>query len=168
MAQWRDKGKVDIEIHSVKRNDKAVFTIFIQDLHTLLNNQSLFSNETKVPDFTEPKCVNGLPVAVATVLFDLNMETFSGSGRENLMSKLSDFVNVNINNLHMAVGRGHNTAFGLKDATVVTAGPGNVADSKQPGIAISWQIGCGVDVSGKQGIKAFLRWKFSISAISFQ
>lgn len=150
VAQWRDKGKVDIEIHSVKRNDKAVFTIFIQDLHTLLNNQSLFSNETKVPDFTEPKCVNGLPVAVATVLFDLNMETFSGSGRENLMSKLSDFVNVNINNIHMAVGRGHNTAFGLKDATVVTAGPGNVADSKQPGIAISWQIGCGVDVSGIQ------------------
>ena len=146
---WRDKGEVEIEIQSQKENKKAVFTIYVQDLHTVLNNQSSFSNETKVPDFSEPNCVGGMPVAVATVLFDLHIDTLSGADRQNLMRKLSGFVNVNIKNLHMTVGRGHNTAFGFKDVTMVTAGPGNVGDSKQPGIAVSWQIGCGPDVSGQ-------------------
>ena len=144
---WHDKGKVEIEIQMRKSNDKAVFTIDVQDLHTMLNNQSTISNETKVPPFTEPQCSYGMPVAVATILFDLDMGKLCGGERINLMRKLSDFVDVHVNELHMVVGRGHNTAFGFKDVTMVTAGPGNVADSRQPGVAVSWQIGCGVDVS---------------------
>ena len=146
---WRDKGKVNIEIQTRKSSDKAAFSIDVEDLHTILNNPSTVSNETKVPPFTEPQCPQGNPVAVATILFDLHIENLCGRERTSVMRKLSDFVDVNMIDLHMAAGRGHNTAFGFKDVVLVTAGPGNVADSKQPGVAVSWQIGCGVDVSGE-------------------
>lgn len=63
------------------------------------------------------------------------------------MNKVGDFVDVDVKNLHMLAGKGYNTAFGLKDVRTVTAGPGNVADSRQPGVVVSWQIGCGVDIS---------------------
>ena len=145
---WRDRGKVDIEIQTRNHNDKFVFSINVQDLHGMLNDQSTISNETKVPSFREPQCSHGMPVAVATILFDLHMGKLCGEERIKLMRKLSDFVDVDIGDLHMAVGKGHNTAFGFKDVMMVTAGPGNVADSKQPGVAVSWQVGCGVDVSG--------------------
>ena len=105
-------------------------------------------NDTKVPPFREPQCSNGMPVAVATILFDVYVGKLCGGERMKLLRKLADFADVNINDLHMAVGRGHNTAFGFKDVMMVTAGPGNVADSRQPGVAVSWQIGCDVDVSG--------------------
>lgn len=144
---WRDRGKVDIEIQTSKY-EKSVFSIDVQDLHSVLNNQSAYSNETKVPSFREPQCSHGMPVAVATVLFDLQMGNLCGDERIKLMRKLSDFVDVDMADLHMSVGKGHNTAFGLKDVTMVTAGPGDVADSKHPGIAVSWQIGCGTHVTG--------------------
>lgn len=106
------------------------------------------SNETKIPSFVEPKCPNGLSVAVATVQFDLHIDKLHGEDRINLMRKLSDFADVGTLELHMAVGKGHSTAFGLKDVMTITAGPGNVADSKQPGVVVSWKIGCGIDLSG--------------------
>lgn len=108
----------------------------------------MISNETKVPAFTEPQCSTGTPVAVATVQFDLHMGKLCGGERMHLMRKLSDFVDVNMADLHMSVGKGHNTAFGFKDVMMVTAGPGNVADSRQPGVVVSWKIGCGIDVAG--------------------
>ena len=115
----------------------------------MLNNLSIISNNTKVPPLTEPRCSQGMPVAVATILFDLDVGKICGGERIKLMRKLADFADVNINDLHMTVGRGHNTAFGFKDVMMVTAGPGNVADSRQPGVAVSWQIGCGGDdISG--------------------
>ena len=144
---WRDKGKVEIEIQTSKY-EKSVLAIDVQDLHSVLNNQSAYSNETKVPSFRKPQCSHGKPVAVATVLFDLHMGNLCGDERMKLMRKLSDFVDVDMADLHMSVGKGHNTAFGLKDVTMVTAGPGDVADSKHPGVAVSWQIGCGTDVTG--------------------
>lgn len=139
---------MEVEIESTRSRNKAVFTIEVQDLHTMMSNQSMITNETKVPSFTEPQCPHGMPVSVATILFDLHIEKLSGGTRMNLLRKLSDFVDINMHNFHMAVGRGHNTAFGFKDVTMVTAGPGNVADSNHPGVVVSWQTGCGVDVSG--------------------
>lgn len=119
-------------------------------MHTVLENKFTLSNETKIPSFAEPKCTNGIPVAVATVQFDLHIDKLYGEDRINLMRKLSDFADVGTMELHMAVGKGYSTAFGLKDIMMVTAGPGNVADSKQPGVVISWKIGCGIDLSGMQ------------------
>ncbi|KAL9973251.1 hypothetical protein ACROYT_G019679 [Oculina patagonica] len=148
---WRDKGKVDIEVHlKDSQLDKAVFSIDVQDLHTMLENKSMISNETKVPPFTEPQCSQGMHVAVATIQFDLHMGKLCGRERMNLMRKLSNFADVNMEELHMSVGKGHGTAFGFKDVMMVTAGPGNVADPKEPGIVISWKIGCGMDVAGMQ------------------
>ena len=112
----------------------------------------MISNETKVPTFAEPKCPNGVPAAVATIQFDLHVDKLCGEDRIKLMRKLSGFAEVDIVELHMAVGKGHNTAFGLKDVMMVMAGPGNVADSKQPGVVVSWKIGCGIDLSGTYNV----------------
>ena len=140
---------MDIEVHLKDSiQDKAVFSIDVQDLHTLLENKSMILNETKVPPFTEPQCSHGMPVAVATVQFDLHVGKLCGGERMNLMRKLSKFTDVNMGDLHMSVGKGHSTAFGFKDTMMVTAGPGNVADPKQPGVVISWKIGCGMDFAG--------------------
>lgn len=140
---------MDIEVHMRDSPlDKAVFSIDVQDLHTMLENKSMISNETKVPPFTEPQCSQGMPVAVATIQFDLHMGKLCGGERMNLMRKLSNFAAVNMEDLHMSVGKGHGTAFGFKDVMMVTAGPGNVADPRQPGVVISWKIGCGMDIAG--------------------
>ena len=145
----RDKGKIDIEVHlRYSAFDKAVFSIDVQDLHTLLENKSMISNETKVPPFTEPHCSQGMPVAIATIQFDLRVGELCGEERMKLMRKLSDFINVNIEDLHMSAGKGHSTAFGFKNIMLITAGPGNVADPRKPGIVVSWKIGCGMDIAG--------------------
>lgn len=129
--------------------DKAVFSIDVQDLHTMLENKSIISNETKVPPFTEPHCSQGMPVAVATIQFDLHVGELCGEERMKLMRKLSHFVDVNTVELHMSVGKGHSTAFGFKNVMMITAGPGNIADPKKPGIVVSWKIGCGMDIAGE-------------------
>lgn len=145
----RDKGRVDIEVHLRDSGlHKAVFSIDVQDLHTMLENKSMMSNETKVPPFTEPLCSHGMPVTVATVQFDLHVGELCGEERMKLMRQLSEFVDVNIADLHMSAGKGHSTAFGFKNIVMITAGPGNVADPKKPGIVVSWKIGCGMDIAG--------------------
>lgn len=145
----RDKGKIDIEVHLRHSGlDKAVFSIDVQDLHTLSESKSMISNETKVPSFKEPHCSHGMPVAVATIQFDLYVGELCGEERMKLVRKLSEFLDVNIEDFHMSAGKGHSTAFGFKNIMMITAGPGNVADPKKSGIAVSWKIGCGMDVAG--------------------
>ena len=82
-------------------------------------------------------------------MLDYHLGKLTGKGRAEILKKLSTFVDVDVGKLHMSAGKGHNTAFGFKDVTIVTAGPGNVADAKQPGVVVSWQAGCGVDIPGK-------------------
>ena len=149
MPLKRDKGKVDIEIN-LKDSGlyKAVFSIDVQDLHTMLENKSMISNETKVPAFTEPICPHGMPVAVATVQFDLHVGELCGEERMKLVRQLSEFVDVSIADFQMSAGKGHSTAFGFNNIMMITAGPGNVADPKKPGVVVSWKIGCGMDIAG--------------------
>lgn len=108
----------------------------------------MISNETKVPAFTEPLCSHGMPVAVATVQFDLHARELCGEERMKLMRQLSEFVDVSIADLQMSAGKGHSTAFGFNNIMMITAGPGNVADPKKPGVVVSWKIGCGMDIAG--------------------
>ena len=80
----------------------------------------MISNETKVPAFTEPLCSHGMPVAVATVQFDLHVGELCGEERMKLMRQLSEFVDVSIADLHMSAGKGHSTAFGFKNIIMIT------------------------------------------------
>ena len=114
------------------------------DLHSLSN-----SNNSKIPSYSQPKCPKGLPVAAASIVFDYHLGKLTGQARVDILKKVCDFVDVDVKNLHLLAGKGHNTAFGFKDVITVTAGPGNAADAKQPGIVVSWQIGCGIDIPGE-------------------
>ena len=145
---WRDKGVLSLDFQSVKHSLK----IEVKDLRDA-GHQQVFSslNRTKISLYSQPKCPKGVPVSAATIVFDLNIARFDGEARVRLLNGVSEFVNVNVTNIHMSAGKGHTTAFGLKDVTMVTAGPGNIADSKEPGVVVSWQIGCGIDVPGKYG-----------------
>lgn len=143
VPSWRDKGTYSLQ---VKRSDVHTFEVTVKDF----NEASLGNfNETKVPLVSWPHCPNRLPVAAATIIFDVNIANLNGDKRITLLQKVSAFVDVELEKLHMALGKGHNTAFGLKDIMILTAGPGDVADAKEPGVAVSWQIGCGIDIAGK-------------------
>ena len=148
MPSWQDKGSVDLEVKSKQGVVKAVFSMSVLDLYTVLENATLNFTDIKVMTFKEPQCPQGLPLAAATIIFDLHMGKLSGGARMALIKKISNFVDTDTQDLHMSAGKGHNTAFGLKDVMMITAGPGNVADAKEPGIVVSWQIGCGNEAKG--------------------
>lgn len=120
--------------------------IEIKDLRDGALQPASRSNNTKEFSYLKPKCPKGLPVAAASIILDYHLEKTTGLTRVEIMNKVGEFVDVDVGNLHMLAGKGHNTAFGLKDVITVTAGPGNVGDPKQPGLVISWQIGCGIDI----------------------
>lgn len=120
--------------------------IEIKDLRDGALQPASRSNNTKEFSYSKPKCPKGLPVASASIILDYHLEKTTGLTRVEIMNKVGEFVDVDVGNLHMLAGKGHNTAFGLKDVITVTAGPGNVGDPKQPGLVISWQIGCGIDI----------------------
>ena len=120
--------------------------IEIKDLRDGALQPASRSNNTKEFSYSKPKCPKGLPVAAASIIFDYHLEKTTGLTRVEIMNKVGEFVDVDVGNLHMLAGKGHNTAFGLKDVITVTAGPGNVGDPKQPGLVISWQFGCGIDI----------------------
>lgn len=126
------------------------FTLYVKDLHDVASDVKLRnSNITKVPAFKEIVCHSGLPVAAATIIFDLHAGKLSGKVRAELLIKVSNFADIDVSNLHMSLGKGHGTALNLKDVMMLTAGPGNVHEPKEPGVVVSWQIGCGIDVAGK-------------------
>ena len=146
VPSWRDRGDVLIDFQS---NDGSVthsLKIEVKDLRDEALHSPSRLNNTKNPSFSKPKCPKGLPVAAASIVLDYHLEKVTGEQRVEIMNKMRDFVDVDMKNLHMLAGKGHNTAFGLKDVITVTAGPGNVADSIQPGVVVSWQIGCGIDI----------------------
>lgn len=145
VPSWRDRGQYDLDIRS-KGNVQRSLKINVKDLRDgdlqLLSN----SNNSKLVSYPEPNCPKGMPVAAASIVLDYHLGKLTGRERADILRKLSNFVDVDAGKLHMLAGKGHNTAFGFKDVITVTAGPGNVADSKQPGVAVSWQVGCSVDI----------------------
>lgn len=143
---WRDRGDFFIDFQSKDGNIEHSLKIQVKDLRDEVSQPSSRSNNTKTSSYSKPKCPKGLPVAAASIVLDFHLEKVTGEMRVEIMKKVHDFVDVDMKNLHMLAGKGHNTAFGLKDVITVTAGPGNVADSKQPGVVVSWQIGCGIDI----------------------
>ena len=148
VPSWHDKGSVEMEVKSQQGVTKAVFSLSVHDLHSVSENATLNVTDFRIPSFKEPQCPQGLPVVAATIIFDLHMDKLNGGARMGLMEKISNFVHTDTEDLHMSAGKGHNTAFGLKDAMMITAGPGNVADTKEAGVAVSWQIGCGTEAKG--------------------
>ena len=149
VPSWRDRGELYLDFKAQDGSIKHSLKIDIKDLRDGDLQPSSDSNNTKIRSYPQPKCPNGLPVAAASIIFDYQLGKLSGQARVEILNKVSDFVDVDVKNLHLLAGKGHNTAFGFKDVITVTAGPGNVADSKQPGVVVSWQIGCGIDIPGK-------------------
>lgn len=145
---WRDRGHVYIEIHS-KGEIRRSLEIDVKDLRDGDLQLSSISNYSKIFSYAKPNCAKGSPIASATVVLDYHLGKLTGNDRAGILKRLSAFVDVDVGKLHMSAGKGHNTAFGFKDVTIVTAGPGSVADSKHPGVVVSWQAGCGVDIPGK-------------------
>jgi hypothetical protein len=147
VPSWRDKGTYHLQVHSTTTEP---FTLYVKDLHDIATNPTLRnSNITKVPVVQEAICHSGLPVAAATIIFDVHAGKLSGKERVELLKRVAAFADVDVDNLRMSLGKGHNTALGLKDVMMLTAGPGNVREAKEPGVVISWQIGCGIDVAGE-------------------
>lgn len=62
------------------------------------------------------------------------------------MNKIVDFMDVDVKNFYMLVGKGYNIVFGFKDVIMVIVGLGNVGDFKEFGVVVFWQIGCGIDI----------------------
>ena len=123
-----------------------IFTLEVKDLAAIQALQN--TTETKVPSLKFPACQNGRPLAVATIVFDLNIKNLPGHKRVSLMKRVSSFADVALEHFQMCRGKGHSTAMGLKDVMMLTAGPGNVKDASKQGVAVSWQIGCGIDIAG--------------------
>ena len=146
VPSWRDRGDILIDFQSQDGNVLHSLKIEVKDLRDGALQSASRANNTKSLSYSKPKCPKGLPVAAASIVFDYHLEKVTGQTRVDIMNKVHEFVDVDVGNLHMLAGKGHNTAFGLKDVITVTAGPGNVGDSKQPGVVISWQIGCGIDI----------------------
>lgn len=130
----------------IKGRSALTLTLQVQDLASAKVQHN--NNLTKVPIPDVPSCQNDRPLAVATIVFDLNMKNLSGKKRVDLMEQVSLFADVALGHLHMCRGKGHNTAVGLKDVMMLTAGPGTVKDASEQGVALSWQIGCGIDIAG--------------------
>lgn len=146
VPSWRDRGDIVIDFQSKDGNTEHSLNIQVKDMLDEVSQPSPRSNNTKTSSYSKPKYPKGLPVAAASIVLDYHLEKVTGEMRVEIMNKVADFVDVDVKNLHMLAGKGHNTAFGLKDVITVTAGPGNVGDSKQPGVVVSWQIGCGIDI----------------------
>ena len=155
VPSWRDRGELYLECQSKDGKIRQALKIDIKDLRDGELQPLSISNNTKISSYPQPKCPKGLPVAAATIVFDYHLGKLTGKARVDILKKLCDFVDVDVKNLHLLAGKGHNTAFGFKDVITVTAGPGNVADSKEPGVVVSWQIGCGIDIPGKFIYTAF-------------
>lgn len=127
-----------------------MFALEVKDLDAVSNKDNIYgTNNTKLQNLKLPDCKDGKPLSVATIAFDLSMKTFSGQARMDLIRKVSLFANEPLEQLNMATGRGHETALHLSEIAVLTAGPGNVHEPKEQGIAISWPIGCGIGMKGK-------------------
>jgi len=146
VPSWRDKGTYHLELHTTKTKP---FIVYVKDVHDVASDIKLRnSNLTKIPSFKEIVCHSGLPVAAATIIFDLHAGKLGGKERAALLQRVAAFADIDVSNLHMSLGKGHSTALNLKDVMMLTAGPGNVHEAKEPGVVISWQIGCGIDVAG--------------------
>lgn len=152
VPSWRDRGELYLDFQSKDGNLKHSLKIDVRDLRDSVEMVPLSkSNNTKFSSYPAPSCPKGLPVTVASIVFDYHLGKLKGQSRVEILRKVSDFADVDVRNLHLLAGKGHKTAFGLKDVITITAGPGNVADSRQPGVVVSWQIGCGIDIPGKLG-----------------
>ena len=145
VPSWRDKG-----ITRLQAGDLAVhqFDLVVSDT-SVATLSSLQNNSTKIPLVTRPQCPDRLPVTVATIVFDLKISSLSGNQRIRLLLLVAEVFNAKLDKFRLVAGKGHNTAFGLKDVMILTAGPGDVAEAKEPGVAVSWQIGCGTNIAGR-------------------
>ena len=125
------------------------FTLEVKDLEAVSENDNIFgTNHTKLQKLRPPDCKNGIPLTVATISFDLCMKSLSGKARIDLIKKASLFADVPFGQFYMSSGRGHDTALHMNEVIVLTAGPGDVSETTEQGVAVSWPIGCGINMAG--------------------
>lgn len=87
-------------------------------------------NNIKEFFYLKLKCFKGLFVVVVFIIFDYYLEKIIGLIRVEIMNKVGEFVDVDVGNLYMLVGKGYNIVFGFKDVIIVIVGLGNVGDFK--------------------------------------
>ena len=143
----RDRRLYRMTVHGIETLE---FTLEVRDLESISNKDVIYgTNHTKVHTLRPRKCTNGKPLSVATIVFDRNINTLSGQARVDLIKKASSFADLPVDQFYMRSGRGYETALGLNEVMVLTAGPGSVRDPREQGVAVSWLIGCGIELAGK-------------------
>ena len=157
-SSHHDKGSHTIRLDVI--NDEAnktidtinFLTIEVVEYEEDLNHFRVLRTNT----LTEPKkntsqslnCPNRAPVIVATLVFDLTSRKLSGAKRVELLTSVSKWTDIDINEPRWMPGKGERTAFNLEEVIVLTAGPGGVRDPQERGVAVSWKIGCGDSITG--------------------
>lgn len=77
-------------------------------------------------------------MVVVFIVLDYYLEKVMGERRVEIMNKIVDFMDVDVKNFYMLVGKGYNIVFGFKDVIMVIVGLGNVGDFKEFGVVVFW------------------------------
>ena len=89
------------------------------------------------------KCTDDDPGVTATIVLDADWGKLAAKQRMDTISKMSQNSRLGVEQFRLLpVG-----SKGLLGESVLIAGPGNVKRPDHPGVALSWQIGCGTDAS---------------------
>ncbi len=89
------------------------------------------------------KCSDDEPGVTATIVLDADWGKLGARNRMESISKMSQNSRLGVEQFRLLpVG-----SKSLLDESVLIAGPGNVKRAEHPGVALSWQIGCGTDAS---------------------
>ena len=155
-----DKGSHVIQLDVINaETNKTVELINLLSIYVVQNDQDLnhysilkpsplAQQSAKNASRSPLDCSGNMPFIVATIVFDLSARKLSGAKRVELLKSVSEWSDVDIENLRFLPGKGDKTAFNLKDVILLTAGPGWVKDAQERGVCVSWKIGCGVNIAG--------------------
>ncbi|XP_072026847.1 dystroglycan 1-like [Amphiura filiformis] len=87
------------------------------------------------------KCSNDEPGVTATIVLDADWGKLGAKNRMESISKMSQNSRLGVEQFRLLpIG-----SKSLLGESVLVAGPGNVKRPEHPGVALSWQIGCGTD-----------------------
>ena len=89
------------------------------------------------------KCSDEEPGITATIVLDADWGKLGVQRRIEPVSKMSQYSRLGLDQFRLLPAGSKS----LLDASVLVAGPGNVRRAEYPGVALSWQIGCGTDAS---------------------
>ena len=87
------------------------------------------------------KCINEEPAVTATIVLDANWGKLEANHRMESISKMSQYSRLGVEKFRLLPA----SSKSLLDMSVLVAGPGNVRRAENPGISLSWQIGCGTN-----------------------